>query len=311
MRKLLNELSPELRNRAARKATLDSDRGNIQGLTAAKRKIQAGKFLELPSQLKNFADRICDKMQEYFTGMEIHSYKDNKTKFDIGKVRVYTFEKFIDTNSSSIHIDLLIVMGTSQNVKALHRYMAETLPNSSTILDNESDEVFFNNELKRQFRIGTQELPLENNGVSQREIIGMLMNLHKKINVELKQSVKQNENMKKSSHKLRTEDTIKGVTLNEIRRMQQLAGIISLNESSAKINEAKVNKKYTHFIVDKKTNKILNGFDYKGLDNSSIQDYFMEDLKDMGLNKRDVSLSTAKSLMSKNIDPFDKSNWSN
>lgn len=469
MRKLLNELSPELRNRAARKATLDSDRGNIQGLTAAKRKIQASKFLELPSQLKNFADRICDKMQEYFTGMEIHSYKDNKTKFDIGKVRVYTFEKFIDTNSYSTHIDLLIVMGTNQNVKALHRYMAETLPNSSTILDNESDEVFFNNELKRQFRIGTQELPLENNGVSQREIIGMLMNLHKKINVELKQSVKQNENMKKSSRKLRTENTIKGVTLNEIKRMQQLAGILPLNESSAKINEAsnnkhvwegwtvqdfideleptfdsimkgnsymkppkndkelkdwlmdnqpyykkhipdvfkyfknkmsskinegnlswkemdryakaisnltgtdsnavknfiedndldakklysyaksgkskdrmnfatalvgnpgnkyekmiitkfglkesineaKVNKKYTHFIVDKKTNKILNGFDYKGLDNSSIQDYFMEDLKDMGLNKRDVSLSTAKSLMSKNIDPFDKSNWSN
>ena len=110
MRKLLNELSPELRNRAARKATLDSDKGNIQGLTAAKRKIQASKFLELPSQLKNFADRICDKMQEYFTGMEIHSYKDNKTKFDIGKVRVYTFEKFIDTNSYSTHIDLLIVI---------------------------------------------------------------------------------------------------------------------------------------------------------------------------------------------------------
>jgi hypothetical protein len=77
------------------------------------------------------------------------------------------------------------------------------------------------------------------------------------------------------------------------------------------INEAKVNKKYTHFIVDKKTNKILNGFDYKGLDNSSIQDYFIEDLKDMDLNKRDVSLLTAKSLMSKNIDPFDWSNWSN
>lgn len=83
------------------------------------------------------------------------------------------------------------------------------------------------------------------------------------------------------------------------------------SELGAKIDEVKVNKKYTHFIVDKKTNKILNGFDYKGLDNSSIQDYFIEDLKDMGLNKRDVSLSTAKSLMSKNIDPFDKSNWSN
>ena len=37
----------------------------------------------------------------------------------------------------------------------------------------------------------------------------------------------------------------------------------------------------------------------------------MEDLKDMDLNKRDVSLLTAKSLMSKNIDPFDWSNWSN
>ena len=111
--------------------------------------------------------------------------------------------------------------------------------------------------------------------------------------------------------KLKTENTIKGVTLNEVRRMQQLAGILPLNESSAKINEGKVNKKYTHFIVNKKTNKILNGFDYKGLDNSSIQDYFMEDLKDMDLNKRDVSLLTAKSLMSKNIDPFDWSNWSN
>ena len=186
--------------------------------------------------------------------------------------------------------------------------------------------------------------------------------------------------------KLKTENTIKGVTLNEIKRMKQLAGILPLNESSAKINEAsnnkhvwegwtvqdfideleptfdsimkgnsymkppkndkelkdwlmdnqpyykkhipdvfkyfknkmsskinegKVNKKYTHFIVNKKTNKILNGFDYKGLDNSSIQDYFMEDLKDMDLNKRDVSLLTAKSLMSKNIDPFDWSNWSN
>lgn len=101
------------------------------------------------------------------------------------------------------------------------------------------------------------------------------------------------------------------VTLNEVKRMQQLAGIQPINELGAKIDEVKVNKKYTHFIVDKKTNKILNGFDYKGLDNSSIQDYFMEDLKDMGLNKRDVSLSTAKSLLSKNIDPFDKSNWSN
>jgi|688.fasta_scaffold28556_11 hypothetical protein len=92
------------------------------------------------------------------------------------------------------------------------------------------------------------------------------------------------------------------VTLNEVARMQQLAGILT---------EAKVSKKYTHFIVDKKTNKILNGYDYKGVDKNSIQDYYMEDLKDMGLNKKDVSLSTAKSLMSKNIDPFDKSNWSN
>jgi hypothetical protein len=90
------------------------------------------------------------------------------------------------------------------------------------------------------------------------------------------------------------------VTLNEIRRMKQLAGILT---------EAKVNKKYTHFIVDKKTNKILSGYDYKGVDKGSIQDYYTEDLKDMGLNKKDVSLQTAKSLMAKNIDPFDKSNW--
>jgi len=238
MRKLLNELSPELRNRAARKAKLDSDRGNIQGLTAAKRKIQADKFLELPSQLKNFANKICDKIQEYLTGMEINSFKDGKTKFDIGKVRVNDFEKYIGDDDSTVHIYLTIVMGSNRDVKTLHRYQAYTNSNSNTVIDNERDEVYFNNELKRQFRIGTQELPLENNGVSQREIIGMLMNLHKKINVELKQSVKQNENM----NKLRTENTIKGVTLNEIKRMQQLAGIKPLNESSSKINEASNNK---------------------------------------------------------------------
>ena len=45
--------------------------------------------------------------------------------------------------------------------------------------------------------------------------------------------------------KLKTENTIKGVTLNEIRRMQQLAGIIPLNESSAKINEGRNLKKWT------------------------------------------------------------------
>lgn len=307
MRKLLNELSPELRNRAARKATTDFDTGNVTGLTAAKRKLQASKFLEIPSQLKNSVQRVCDKIQEYFTDMNIYSKEYDKQNYDIGEVK-YTIEKYITNYSFDTNIYLRIFVGTTNRFIDIHTYTAIADAITGNIKDIENN---FNDLLEKNFTIGTQELPLENNGVSQREIIGMLINLHKKINVELKQSVKQNENIKKSSPKLRTENTIKGITLNEIRRMQQLAGIISLNESSAKINEAKVNKKYTHFIVDKKTNKILNGFDYKGLDNSSIQDYFMEDLKDMGLNKRDVSLSTAKSLMSRNIDPFDKSNWSN
>jgi hypothetical protein len=245
----LNELSPELRNRAARKAKLDSDRGNIQGLTAAKRKIQADKFLELPSQLKNFANKICDKMQEYLTGMEINSFKDGKTKFDIGKVRVSIFEKYIGDDDSTVHIYLTIVMGSNRDVKTLHRYQAYTNSNSNTVIDNERDEVYFNNELKRQFRIGTQELPLENNGVSQREIIGMLMNLHKKINVELKQSVKQNESMNKSFN---SKKQVLQVSLNEIKRMQQLAGIEPLNESSSKIIEAAFRTLFTHSIWKKR-----------------------------------------------------------
>jgi len=239
MKKLINELSPELRNRAARKATTDFDTGNVTGLTAAKRKIQAEKFLELPSQLKNSVQKVCDKMQEYFEGLNIYSKGYDKENFDIGQVD-YIIEKYI-TGYYDTSIYLRIFLGTTNKFTTIHSYRATADAKTGDIDDSEND---FSSLLYMNFTIGTEKLPLENNGVSQREIIGMLVNLHRKINAELKQTVKQNENMKKSNLKLRTENTVKGITLNEIRRMQQLAGIIPLNESSAKINEARVNKKF-------------------------------------------------------------------
>jgi len=77
------------------------------------------------------------------------------------------------------------------------------------------------------------------------------------------------------------------------------------------LNEAKIsiNKKYTHFIVDKKSNRILNGFDYKGMDRESIKDYYNDDLEDMGLDKREVSLMTVQQLKRKGIDPFNTESW--
>lgn len=74
-----------------------------------------------------------------------------------------------------------------------------------------------------------------------------------------------------------------------------------------------VDKKYTHFAVRKSDNKIVTGWDYKGLEPDEIKHYVKGDLKDMfpGEKLGNYTLLTGKSLISKGINPFDWNNWKN
>ena len=82
--------------------------------------------------------------------------------------------------------------------------------------------------------------------------------------------------------------------------------------ADGKLGEAKsfpVNPKYTHFAVDKATNKIITGWEYKDLDAQSIAEYIKGDLKDLGVKPSDVTIKTVSSLKTKGVDPFNWDSW--
>lgn len=70
-------------------------------------------------------------------------------------------------------------------------------------------------------------------------------------------------------------------------------------------------KAYTHFIVRKSDNKIINGYDYKGVDSDDIKYFTKEDFKQMGLSPKDFTLVGKTFLISKGIDPYNVDNWTN
>ena len=85
-----------------------------------------------------------------------------------------------------------------------------------------------------------------------------------------------------------------------------------VKEEVSKLNEARpsgVNKKYTHFALDKATNKIVTGWEYKDLDKESIAYYVKGDLKDMDIKPAEVSILTAQALKKRGIDPFTWDSW--
>jgi hypothetical protein len=83
-----------------------------------------------------------------------------------------------------------------------------------------------------------------------------------------------------------------------------------LNEQENMKNE--INPNYTHFAIDKETNKIVNGWEYDSdMDKESITYYCKIDIIDMDLNPKDIKVLTTKFLMSKGIDPFNTDNWIN
>jgi len=79
---------------------------------------------------------------------------------------------------------------------------------------------------------------------------------------------------------------------------------------SSHLEEA-INKKYTHFAVRKSDNAIVNGWEYKNLDNESIKEYSKMDLKDQFPESKpsEFTIITKAAIERKGIDPFDTKNW--
>lgn len=75
------------------------------------------------------------------------------------------------------------------------------------------------------------------------------------------------------------------------------------------------NQGYSHFAVNKATNKIVNGWDYSEYDPSELRqfkkDYFDVDMIDYGFNPKDYKIVTGKYLLRQGIDPNDNNNWAN
>jgi hypothetical protein len=94
--------------------------------------------------------------------------------------------------------------------------------------------------------------------------------------------------------------------------------VINTLANPANFNEIKVNtpakpfeidKSYTHFAVNKNTNKIVTGWEYKDLDRGDIAYYAKMDLKDMDLKPSDFTILTVSGLKKKDINPFNSKNW--
>jgi hypothetical protein len=77
------------------------------------------------------------------------------------------------------------------------------------------------------------------------------------------------------------------------------------------VKEFELGKGYTHFAIDKASGKIVNGWDYKGLENDEIKHYTTIDLKDNFPNVKlsNFKIVTKKFLIAKGIIPSDSTNW--
>ena len=75
------------------------------------------------------------------------------------------------------------------------------------------------------------------------------------------------------------------------------------------------NQGYSHFAVNKATNKIVNGWDYHDIEPSELRafkrDYFIQDLIDNELDPKQYKIVGEKFLLRNGIDPNDNNNWSN
>lgn len=89
----------------------------------------------------------------------------------------------------------------------------------------------------------------------------------------------------------------------------------SVSQPTEEGRQFKNNQGYSHFAVNKATNKIVNGWDYADYDPSELRqfknDYFTRDLIDYDLDPKQYKIVTGKYLLRQGIDPNDNNNWAN
>lgn len=104
------------------------------------------------------------------------------------------------------------------------------------------------------------------------------------------------------------------ITESELKRLigeSVMRRLQTINEEDSFKN----NQGYSHFAVNKATNKIVNGWDYKEYDPDELRqfkrDYFTVDLIDYGFDPKQYKILTARGCMRQGIDPDDNANWAN
>lgn len=85
------------------------------------------------------------------------------------------------------------------------------------------------------------------------------------------------------------------------------------NESIIKENEFILGEGYTHFAIDKNTNKIVNGWDYDGVSNEDIKYYSKLDLNDQFPDRKasEFKIVSRKFLEKNGVNVSDGNNWQN
>lgn len=68
---------------------------------------------------------------------------------------------------------------------------------------------------------------------------------------------------------------------------------------------------YTHYLVNKQTNKIVFSWNYRDLDKESIKYYSRLDMDDMDFNPKEYKILSKRYCIKNGIDPSDDNNWAN
>jgi len=89
-----------------------------------------------------------------------------------------------------------------------------------------------------------------------------------------------------------------------------------MDESEVKCNQYYDKElNFTHFAVNKTTNKIVNGWNYNGYDSGDLASdknyYFFDDLRDYELNPKNYSILSFGACIKRGVDPNNREYWSN
>jgi hypothetical protein len=192
--KVITELSPSIKNRSAIAANKYKDE---TGSFAARRRSQKDSFLEMPNHLTIMADNIAKKMEQYFDGLTLMKRYETGYHRNL-PITIHSvessLEKHVDFNSNiAILLEYIIKFKADKSKSDINYNAISTLKIHQYYVRNEDGDIVeteesFIDTLKSKFFIGSDnqsiQLSDENNGITPRDIIQMLIRLHKKINAE-------------------------------------------------------------------------------------------------------------------------------